>query len=135
MIRLATNEDIAFLVRHDEHIAPALFAQKLERREIYVACEGGKLIGWLRYSLFWDMIPFMNMLELLPEYRGKGLGRQLVLFWEEEMRAQGHKRVMTSTQQNEFAQHFYTRLSYNAVGGFALPGDVYELMMAKEIAQ
>ena len=40
---------------------------------------------------------------------------------------------MTSTQQNESAQHFYIHMGYQAIGGFALPGDAYETNMAKEV--
>jgi hypothetical protein len=49
------------------------------------------------------------------------------------MKEQRYKALMTSTQQNESAQHFYSRMGYQAVGGFALPGDMYELVMAKEV--
>ena len=49
------------------------------------------------------------------------------------MRAQGHGRVMTSTQANECAQHVYRRLGYADVGAFALPGDSLELVLAKDL--
>jgi hypothetical protein len=49
------------------------------------------------------------------------------------MKEQGYKTLMTSTQQNESTQHFYTHMGYQAVGGFALVGDAYELIMAKEV--
>ena len=42
-----------------------------------VAAEGRNL-GWLRWNLFWDEIPFMNMLYVLEHSRGVGLGRALV---------------------------------------------------------
>ena len=41
--------------------------------------------------------------------------------------------VMTYTQADEYAQHFYTHLGYRAAGGFVLPGDPYELIFVKEL--
>lgn len=40
---------------------------------------------------------------------------------------------MTTTQSNEYAQHFYNRLGYAAAGGFLLPGESYELILAKKL--
>ena len=49
------------------------------------------------------------------------------------MRRAGHAAVLTSTQANEFAQHFYRRLGYADVGAFALPGDPLELILRKAL--
>lgn len=68
--------------------------------------------------MFWDEIPFMNMLYFLEEYRGKGYGTQMVKFLENEMIKLGYDKVMTSSQANEFAQHFYRKLGYQDAGGF-----------------
>lgn len=37
--------------------------------------QDNKIIGWLRYSYFWDNIPFMNMLYINENYRNKGIGK------------------------------------------------------------
>lgn len=48
------------------------------------------------------------------------------------MSAAGYGKVMTSTLENEDAQHFYRRLGYETLGKF-LPFDTeYELIMGKE---
>jgi len=133
VVRVATADDAALIVQHDKHISADLLDQKIAREEVYVAYDDDAFVGWLRFSLFWDNTPFMNMLFLLPEHRGEGIGRQLTSFWEDQMKSQGYKTLMTSTQQNESAQHFYAHMGYTAVGGFALPGDTYELVMAKAI--
>ena len=57
-----------------------------------VAEENDEFIGWLRFNLFWDNTPFMNMLFVLEPHRGKGIGRQLVTCWEREMRQHGSGR-------------------------------------------
>ncbi|MCL2707471.1 MAG: GNAT family N-acetyltransferase [Dehalococcoidia bacterium] len=43
-----------------------------------------------------------------------------MLLWEAEMRELGYKMVMTSTQINEQAQHFYRKLGYKERGSLFL---------------
>ncbi len=133
-IRYAKEADISLLIEHDKHIPKEELGNSIRLRRIYIAEENGSFAGWLRYNLFWDNTPFMNLLYILEEYRGKGLGRQLVTFWENEMVRQGFETVMTSTQSNEYAQHFYFKLEYEAIGGFRLDGDAYEVIFAKCVA-
>lgn len=130
-IRPATAADLDFLASHDRHIARQELRYAVERGRILLAEWEGKPCGWLRYNLFWDNTPFMNLLYLLEPYRGKGVGRALTLHWEAAMAAQGYPTVMLSTAADEYAQHFYTKLGYAAAGGFTLPGDPYELIFTK----
>lgn len=74
--------------------------------------QDNKIIGWLRYNYFWDNTPFMNMLYLNENYRNKGIGKEFVRFWENEMKIKGYKLVITPTLSNEQAQHFYRKLGY-----------------------
>jgi ribosomal protein S18 acetylase RimI-like enzyme len=49
-----------------------------------------------------------------------------MLHWENEMRELGFKMVMTSTQVDEEAQHFYRKLGYKDRGGLCLDGTPFE---------
>ena len=40
---------------------------------------------------------------------------------------------MTSSQQDEYAQHFYVKLGYRAVGSFMLEGDSLEIIFEKRL--
>lgn len=57
--------------------------------------------------------------------------------WEKEMKAQGYGMLLTSTQADENAQHFYRRLGYKDCGGFVMDLPRYaqpmELFFIKEI--
>ncbi|MBR3765352.1 MAG: GNAT family N-acetyltransferase [Clostridia bacterium] len=132
-IRTATPADLPFLCAHDVHISPEERECVLQQGRILLMELDGILVGWLRWGMFWDNTPFMNLLYLLDSYRGQGLGRQLVAHWEAQMRAAGHPLVMTSTQANEDAQGFYRRLGYQDIGGFLLPGESYELILVKPL--
>ena len=128
-IRYANNDDYPYLKTLDSYIS----VNKIENGEIYIAETSAKIIGWLRYNFFWDSVPFMNMIYFLDDYRGKGLGRKLVKRWEEDMKQKGFKNVLTSTQSDEQAQHFYRKLGYREIGGFKYLNDPYEIIFHKEI--
>ena len=130
-IQYAENDDYLWLKEHDEHISEKILENKIKNKEVLVAKNDGKIIGWLRYNLFWDSIPFMNMICVLEEYWKMGIGKKLVNYWENEMIKNGYKNVLTSTQSNEEAQHFYRKLGYKEIGGFKYFDDPYEIIFQK----
>ena len=132
-IRLATSKDISVLHTHDKHISKQELLNSIHLNRVYIIEDNGIFLGWLRYNMFWDNTPFMNMLYLLDGNRQKGYGRQVVAYWENEMKQLGHKVVMTSTASDEFAQHFYHKLGYVTIGGFTLENDPYEVILSKQI--
>ena len=132
-IRTAKLDDLPMLKQHDRHISAQELEHSVRLGRVYMAETQGEFAGWLRYNLFWDNTPFMNLLYALDGHRGKGLGRALVGHWEARMKQAGYETVMASTQSNEYAQHFYNKLGYAAVGGFLLPDEPYELILAKKL--
>ena len=129
-IRPANAVDLPFLTAHDRHVAPDELTDILRRGRVLLLEVHGEPAGWLRWSLFWDNTPFMNLLYVLDGHRGRGYGRALVQHWEQQMQASGYPAVLTSTQANEGAQHFYRHLGYRDIGGFVLDGEPMELMLS-----
>ena len=129
----ATPEHLSQLVLLDQHIDAAELSHLISRSMVLVAEQDGHIHGWLRWNLFWDNTPFMNMLYVLEPYRGAGLGRALVQHWETDRIAEGYHTVMTSTASDEYAQHFYRKLGYETVGGFTPFEEPYELILAKRL--
>ena len=72
-----------------------------------VIFDNNNFIGYLRFNLFWDNIPFMNMLYFLEKYRGTGCKKQLVDYGEKEILKSNYTKVLTSTLSGEQAQLFY----------------------------
>lgn len=133
-IRTAVFDDLAAVHVYDKHIAKDELGRLIAQNRVLIAEDDhGTFCGWLRYNLFWDNTPFMNMLYILEPYRGKGYGQGLVECWEKQMQGLSYDRVMTSTASDEYAQHFYVRLGYQVVGGFMPVGEPYELILAKRL--
>ena len=113
----------------DRHLPENVFDEKVRTKRGYVLVEDEKIIGILRYNLFWDNTPFCTMLFIEDSYRSKGYGRQMMEHWEQDMKAQGYGMLMTSTQVDEDAQHFYRKLGYKDAGGFIVDVPGFEQPM------
>ena len=133
IVRTATMNDLSLIAEQDHHISREELTTLISLGRVAVAEDSKGFLGWMRWNLFWDNTPFLNMLYLLEPHRGKGYGKALMQWWEAEMRKLGFSTVMTSTASDEYAQHFYQKLGYAAVGGFALPGESYELVFSKKL--
>lgn len=133
MIRYAEKADITLLSELDKHISKEELENSVRLKRILILFVDDRFAGWLRYNLFWDNTPFMNMLHVLKSVRGKGYGKELVTFWENEMQRQGHNRVLTSTLASEQAQFFYRKLGYTDIGALLLPGEPLEIILLKNL--
>ncbi|AZI60202.1 GNAT family N-acetyltransferase [Rhodococcus qingshengii] len=132
-IRVAAQTDLPFLREHDSHVAAEELASVVQRGRILIAEDNGNPIGWLRWGLFWDEIPFMNMLTVLSSNRGQGIGRALVTDWEKRMSRAGHSQVLTSTLADESAQNFYRAMGYTDAGVLLLPAEPSEIFLRRDL--
>ena len=138
-IRYVQTIDMEFWLSLDKHLSEMEFINKVRDRKGYILLLDDIPIGLLRYNLFWDNIPFCTMIFIDSAYQGKGYGRKLMEYWENDMHMQGYKILMTSTQVDENAQHFYRKLGYKDCGGFVIDIPEYaqpmELFLIKSIYQ
>ncbi len=111
-IRYVQVDDKAFWYSLDKHLPETEFIKKVQDKRGYIILKNNNPIGLLRYNLFWDNTPFCTMLFIDLEYQGKGYGM-----------------LLTSTQVNETAQHFYRKLGYKDCGGFVIDIPKYEQPM------
>lgn len=136
-IKFVSIEDKAFWYQLDKHLSETEFEKKIRDKQGYVIFDDGKPIGLLRYNLFWDNTPFCTMLFIEGSKQKKGYGKALMQLWEEDMRKQGYGMIMTSTQVDEDAQHFYRKMGYKECGGFTIdiPGyeQPMEMIMSKQL--
>lgn len=132
-IRIANKNDRVSIIQLDTHISENELDTIISLGRVLIIEEEKNIVGWLRWNLFWDNTPFMNMLYLLEPYRNNGNGTALVLFWERLMKENSYNLVMTSTLSNEQAQHFYRKLNYVDAGSLLLKNEALEILFTKEI--
>ena len=119
-IRYVEASDKEFWYSLDKHLPETEFENKVYTKRGYVLSLNNKPVGLLRYSLFWDSVPFCTMIFIGCQYQGKGYGKQLIQYWENDMKRRGYEMLLTSTQVDEKAQHFYRKLGYKDCGGFVI---------------
>lgn len=125
-IRYAEEDDRAFWYTLDTHLPTTEFAKKMRDKQGYILLCDGVPVGVLRYTLFWDSIPFLNLIFLDSSHRRQGIGRQAMALWEREMKRMGHGMCLVSTQSDEEAQHFYRALGYKDCGCLTMDISGYE---------
>jgi ribosomal protein S18 acetylase RimI-like enzyme len=130
---MAGASDLHFLGVVDSHISPGHLVELVSAGRIMLVEVDGDVVGFLRWGLFWDQVPFMNMLWVLPDRRGQGVGTDLVDAWEKVQLGAGHDLVLTSTMSDERSQRLYRRLGYVDSGALLLPGEPAELILRKTL--
>lgn len=134
MIEYAQITDLKALSALDGHISPEELRRSVESSRVLIARSGKTIIGWLRFGMFWDNTPFMNMLYVSEEFRGRGYGTALCDLWEDEMLRVGFETVLTSTLSNERGQFFYRKRGYRDCGSLILPNEPLEIILMKELS-
>ena len=128
-IRYIHLDDKEFWFSLDKHLSEQEFNNKVRDNRGYILLDDNKPVGLLRYNLFWDNTPFCNLIYINNECQGKGFGKLLIEYWENDMKSQGYGMLLTSTQVDESAQHFYRKLGYKDCGGFVIDIKGYEQPM------
>lgn len=123
IIRLACENDTQNIAKLDSHIPIIRLDECIRNGQAYILLDenNGSVVGVLRYSLFWQTIPFLDFIYIDDFYRHKGYGSKMMQKWEGDMQAHGYKYIMTSTQADEDAWAFYEKLGYHKSGGFFPP--------------
>lgn len=128
-IKIVTNNDKEFVMSIDKHINDTGYNNLVYTKSGYVIWEKNQRTGIIVHCILWDNIPFMNFLFIKEEYRNKGLAKQAIIIWENEMKNQGYKMTLISTQVDEGAQHLYRKLGYIDCGGLVFNNTPFDQPM------
>jgi len=132
-IRIAKTGDIKNILKF-EHIPADRLNFCIKNGFEYVIIVNDRIRGVMRYNLFWQAIPFLDLIYLESDIRNKGIGTVCMQFWEAEMKRKGYAYVMISTQEDETAKYFYEKIGYTRIGSFLPPGqNANGLMYIKRI--
>lgn len=128
-IKIVTNNDKEFVMSIDKHINDTGYNNLVYTKSGYVIWEKNQRTRIIVHCILWDNIPFMNFLFIKEEYRNKGLAKQAIIIWENEMKNQGYKMTLISTQVDEGAQHLYRKLGYIDCGGLVFNNTPFDQPM------
>ena len=100
-VYIANNSDFDWLKENDYHVSHDWISRSISNKEYFICQYENKRIGFLRYSLFWGEIPYMDMVLVQEKYRLKSAGTALFNFWELHMKKEGAEILMTSSVLSE----------------------------------
>ena len=128
-IKLVEQKDKDFWMSINKRTDEVSFQKCIYTKTGYIMWEDECPIGILYYCVMWDNLPFLNFIFVKKEYREKGCATQAMTQWEQEMKQQGYKMLLISTQVDESAQCFYRKLGYVDCGGLVFSGTPFEQPM------
>ena len=130
-LRYVTRADWGFWLQLDRHLTKKVFLEKCRKQTAFVLWAGGIDVGVLRYNLFWDQTPFLNLIYFAEGYRSVGLGRQALASWEEKMIGLGHQLGYGFHPSGWNGSTFYRKLGYKDCGSLCLANQALEIIMIK----
>lgn len=134
IIRKAVENEIIDMMHYDKYILEERLRGCVINGMVYTIKLDDIIIGVIRYSLFWQSIPFLDMIYIDSHYQGEGIGKQAINYWESQMNTLGYKYVLTSTQEDESAKFFYEKMGYIRIGEFLPPAqEAKELVYQKTL--
>ena len=134
ILRAAAETDFDFLRGFSNEPGDAQLRTQIRDGRLRIIEPAGVPAGFIKFYVLWETLPFMEVIILLEDRRGRGLGREAVRQWEREMAARSFTRVIISTQANETAQGFWRRIGYKDCGSLNLPDRPIELFMFRDIS-
>lgn len=122
-----------------EEKALSTLTEGIARGEIFVAAEAGgegECLGFIWFILkgAFHSFPYLHIIAVKEAFRGLGIGKKLLSFFEETVFAESSKVFLVVADFNPEARRLYERLGYRQVG--MIPGlykdGVAECLMMKE---
>ena len=109
VIRFARLDDLDFAYQ-DGYIPGEVLKRKIEAQsvlnpdrieDILIAERNGKRVGYVRLEYLWSIVPYISLIQVLPDFRRQGIGKALLRFIETFLREAGHEVLYSSSQADE----------------------------------
>ena len=118
-VRYAQKDDIPLLKEVDEWPKDEAWQRKIDASEVVVAVAENPTViaGHLRFSVLWSTVPFLGLIFVAPEHRGKGLSRRLLEFLTAELKEHGYVALLSSSQTDEpEPQRWHVHMGFHTNG-------------------
>ena len=109
VIRFARLDDLDFAYQ-DGYIPGEVLKRKIEAQsvlnpdrieDILIAERNGKRVGYVRLEYLWSIVPYISLIQVLPDFRRQGIGKALLRFLETFLRDTGNEALYSSSQADE----------------------------------
>ena len=96
-----------------------IISERAKYRHVYVVCDNSRIIGCGAIAEYWGSITESILLSIfvLPEYQGKGIGKQIIQTLEQDEYFVRAKRIEIPASIT--AVEFYKKMGYDYKNGIA----------------
>ncbi|OFZ46929.1 MAG: hypothetical protein A2381_03785 [Bdellovibrionales bacterium RIFOXYB1_FULL_37_110] len=100
-----------------DYISASDLRRDTETKQIILAKMQGIVIGYLRLNYLWYTTPFIDLIIVEKEHRKKGIGKALLELIITELKNDGKKMILTSTQStNQEARRWNESAGFLEIG-------------------
>lgn len=101
LYRYATLEDLNRVQKLDSSTSKDDLEFKINHHLIALAEKENELIAYLRLDPIWNKIPYIGLIWVESDYRGKLVGTNLLEWLENKLLEKGHVFILSSSQTDE----------------------------------
>lgn len=134
-VRAAEPPDLAF-VSQDGYVPDALVARKIEQGEVIVSEINGVPAGYARIEYLWSLRPYLSVIRVIEQHRRQGVGKTMLMYLGEILKASGHSTLLSSSQVDEpEPQAWHRRMGFRECGiiNGVNDGGIGEVFFAKDL--
>lgn len=90
----------------------------LTQETLYIASNHDSCVGFIYYipAGAFHNFPYIHLVSVKKEYRGKGIGTKMITFLEEMVFEEADKLFLVVADFNPAAKRFYEKIGYQQVG-------------------
>lgn len=116
-VRFATKEDLKSILAFDRGTRIEVLESKIDLFEIMVAERLGEIIGYLKLEYIWSKLPYIGLIIIKTEFRGKGIGTLMLTYLVDFLKMNGHEILLSSSQVDEVPpQHWHRKKGFSECG-------------------
>lgn len=109
IVRFAQPEDMESCFVFDHSVRQDIIESKIDMHEIILAERSGEIIGYLKLEYIWSNLPYISLIILRPEFRGKGIGSLMLNYLIEFLQLNSFETLLSSSQVNEVEPQMWHR--------------------------
>jgi ribosomal protein S18 acetylase RimI-like enzyme len=109
VVRFANQDDLEACFVFDHSDRQDIIENKIDMHEIILAERCGEIIGYLKLEYIWSKLPYISLIILEPEFRGKGIGTLMLNYLVEFLQLNGFVILLSSSQVNEAEPQMWHR--------------------------
>lgn len=104
-VRYGEESDFDWLCSRDtQYVSEDWIRRCLGHKEYIIATDGNapdRYLGYIRFSMFWGVVPYLDMIRVIEGEQRRGVGSAMFSFWQDEMIKRGSDILMTSSLRDE----------------------------------